>query len=413
MNRTHRYLSRPLPRRRTAGVLRAGRRLRRDDGFTAVMVGLLLTVILIFAAFAIDGGMGYQGHRQSQNASDAGAMAGVRALEQLKFLPHCSTGSQPCTWFNSPAALRTEIVRQSRASGADAASPAVACYLLDANAQRMGHEFCASGVDPWWWEVMTPAAPASGVEVHATVTRDAVFAGVMGVDDLPASTLAKAFIYNFTGGTSAPFIVCGIRPSLPYPAEYDPAKPLAWSYDLLVPNGSGGYDLQPGVVGQHYQLQGSTNATCGAPSAKFKGIGGDDTLQTLPVWTPIVNGNAFLDTVQIAVAGIQMCDPDAATYDGCGMLLPIAEKGRDGATGVEMYVVTWLAWQVWGGGNSYTFTGAANGATGESCRTAWTPANNTNGMKFCGKLLGAVSTTGGAGSGPGTAGQPHVLKLTE
>ncbi|MGZ4727532.1 MAG: hypothetical protein ACXWB2_07420, partial [Acidimicrobiales bacterium] len=73
-----------------------------------------------------------------------------------------------------------------------------------------------------------------------------------------------------------------------------------------------------------------------------------------------------------------------------------------------MHVVTWLAWQVWGSGNSYAFAGSPSDPVGTSCGNPISPGGS---MKYCGRLLGTASITGGGGSGPGIAGQPHVLRL--
>jgi len=144
------------------------RRLDGDDGITAILVALLLVVLLMFAALAIDGGMAYQSHRQSQNAADSGAMAGVRVVEQLKFYPVCSsTVPMPCTTFTSTASIRPEILREAQGTGADVATTGVLCYLLDGNKQRIGSEFCASNVAP----TAVTLAAASGVEVKASQTR--------------------------------------------------------------------------------------------------------------------------------------------------------------------------------------------------------------------------------------------------
>jgi hypothetical protein len=387
--------------------LRFRRRAGDDAGMTAVVVALLLSVVLMFAAFALDGGTAYVAHRSSQNASDSGAMAGARALEQLKFFGSCSAVPKPvpCTSFTTLADLRTEIQREARASGADATDPGVSCWLLDENRNRLGPELCQSGATP-------DGIPnlASGVEVRGRQTNRTYFAGVAGVKETEANTVAKAFIYNFAGGTAAPFITCGVRATKL--STFTDPDPNAWSFDLLAPS-AGGYTIQPGAVGKYYELQDSDTPGCGADSATFKGLG-DSTqkIAVVPGNYNITPGNANSNNAEITVAGIQACPPGTnQIYSGCGMLIPVADNAAGSGQSIDVHLVSWLAWQVWGSGNSYQFSGNNSDPLGTSCKNPIS-YRNFNG-KYCGKLLGAVSVTGGAGNGAATRGQPHVLKLTE
>ncbi|MGZ4705249.1 MAG: pilus assembly protein TadG-related protein, partial [Acidimicrobiales bacterium] len=392
-----------LLRRRPAGPAINDRRGRfgGDDGITAVLVALLLVVLLLFAALAIDGGMAYQSHRQTQNAADTGAMAGVRVLEQLKFYPVCSLSvPAPCTSFTSTASIRSEILHEAQGTGADATSTGVVCYLLDGNKQRIGTELCASNVPP----TTTTLAAASGLEVKAAQTKHTYFASVSGFNQTQTSSVAKAFIYNFTGGTGSPFLICGTRATMP--SGYSPA--INWSYDLVMPNGSGGYTLVSGAAGRYYQIQGSQNPTCGADSNTFKGKGSGETINTLPYDSGITTGNGFQNDIQLSVAGIKPCAPGATVFDGCGMIVPVVDSSSGSGASTTMHVVTWLAWQVWGSGNSYAFAGSPSDPVGTSCGNPISPGGS---MKYCGRLLGTASITGGGGSGPGIAGQPHVLRL--
>jgi hypothetical protein len=384
--------------------LRFRRRAGDDAGMTAVVVALLLSVVLMFAAFALDGGTAYVAHRSSQNASDSGAMAGARVLEQLKFFRSCTTTPAPCTQFGDLSDLRTEIQREARASGADATGAGVSCWLLDQNRNRLGPELCQSGAIPDGVLDL-----ASGVEVRGRQTNRTYFAGVAGVKETEANTVAKAFVYNFAGGTAAPFITCGIRDTMP-PGLADPYE---WSFDLLTANGSAGYKIQPAAVGKHYEIQDSDTPTCGGDSGTFKGLGdSSQKIAVVPGTYNITPGNANNNNAEISVAGVKACPPgENQIYNGCGMLIPVADRAAGSGQSMEVHLVTWLAWQVWGSGSSYTFSGTSSDPVGTSCKKPIS-YRNFNG-KYCGKLLGAVSVTGGAVSGPGTAGQPHVLKLAE
>jgi Flp pilus assembly protein TadG len=376
------------------------RRVRADRGLTLVLVALLTVVILMMAALAIDGGVAYQTHRQSQNAADSGAMAGARALEKVKFFPICSAlVPAPCTTFTTNAAIRDEILREAQQTGADTAAAGVQCYLLDANKVRVGPEFCASNIDP----TSTSVALAFGVEVRAVRTRATYFAKVAGYGTTAASGTAKAFVFNFVGGTGSPFVTCGVSGGV-----IDPS----YSYNLVAPNGFGGYSLVSGAVGAYYQIQGSQNPTCGAASNTFKGKSDGNIIPALPYDVGITTGNGFSNQIQVTVAGLKPCAAGATVFDGCGMLIPIADRAVPGTTGTatKMHVVTWLAFQVWGSGNSYSFAGSNSDPIGTSCGNPITPGGS---MKYCGKLLGTASVTGGKGSGIGTVGLPHILYLSQ
>ena len=385
-----------------AGYRLSGRRRHGDEGITIVFVALAMVAVLFIAALVIDGGVAYVSHRHSQNEADSGTMAGVRVLEQLKFYPVCSiTVPAPCTNFTSTSQIRPVIMQVAQKSGADTTAGAVTCYLLDANKNRVGLEFCDSGVNP----TAADLAAASGVEVKARQTKNTFFAGTAGFDSTPASSAAKAFISNFVGGTGSPFIVCGVLG-----AHASDAQPLAWAYNLVTPNSGGGYSLVPGAAGQYYQIQGSQNPTCGADSNTFKGKGDGKKLDALPIDTGITTGNGFQNNIQLSVAGLIPCKAGDTVFNGCGMLIPIADSASGSGNGTKMHVVTWLAWQVWGSGNSYTFVGSSFDPLGSSCGNPISPGGA---MKYCGKLLGMASVTGGTGGGPGTLGQLHVLRLSE
>src|SRR3954452_16703535 len=74
----------------------------RQRGQVMVMVALLLPVMMALAAFALDIGTLYAQRRALQNAADAAALAGARAL-QLQQLG--STGADPSATALQFAAL--------------------------------------------------------------------------------------------------------------------------------------------------------------------------------------------------------------------------------------------------------------------------------------------------------------------
>ena len=387
----------------------SGRRGEGDEGMVTVFVALSFTVILMFAALVLDGGIGYQSHRQSQNAADAGAMAGARALDHVRFYPDCSTGVTPCTNFTGSADIRAEVLRQARNTGADFAG--ISCWFTKTDFTR-GIEFCNTVTLP----DNASLAQYSGVEVSARVTKTTNFAKTAGFNQTTATTTAKAFLYDFGGGTGSPFIVCGTLnywDRVAQPNSEDFGYPMLNSY----PNGDGTFTytgVNAAAVNKYYLLQASQIPTCGNNTSSFKGKGGQTAVGAIPTWSDANNGNGQSAQIQVDVAGVKACPPNLNTQvvDGCGMVLPIAEK-YDPAT-AQYHIVSWLAFQVWGAGTgNYDFSNVPSpppSGHGNSCVDPFGPRNP---MKYCGKLLGAVTITGGIVTRAATSGSLHTIRIIE
>ncbi|MHB0858203.1 MAG: pilus assembly protein TadG-related protein [Anaerolineae bacterium] len=115
-----------------------------ESGQILVIVALGMVVLLGFLALAVDVGMGYQGRRNMQNAADAGALAGAQAL---------------CRGETEAQAIAAAEAARAR-NGGSGPAPAI--------------------VSSWT------------VSVTAEMTRGTFFAGVLGVDELPANANAAA-----------------------------------------------------------------------------------------------------------------------------------------------------------------------------------------------------------------------------
>lgn len=395
-----------------SGSSLTGRRCEGDDGMVSVFVALTFTVILMFTALVIDGGIGYQSHRQSQNAADAGAMAGARVLDQLRFLPNCSStvpAPSRCTNFTSAANIKQQTVQQAINSGADATG--ISCWFIRTDL-TVGGEFCNAVSLP----TNDTLDQYSGVKVSARITKTTNFAKSVGSSNTTATSTASAFLYNFGGGTGSPFIVCG---TLNY---WDSGSQEAWGYPILKStlNGDGlTYTYNgpvPAMINNYFLLQGSQTPDCGNTDSAFKGKGGVAPVGAIPTWAAANTGNGQSAMIQVDVAGIKPCPPDLDTQavDGCGMVLPIAEKFQPVGNGGEYHIVTWLAFQVWGSGTgNYNFNPLSipPNTLGTSCKNPWGP--NTQSMKYCGRLLGSVTITGGLVAGPATSGSSHVIRIIE
>lgn len=434
-----------------------GRRGRGDEGMTLIWVAIAFVVILMFAALAIDGGQAYQTHRQSQNAADAGAMAGNRVLTGIRFTQYSST----FTNLDIPQAVRQEAL----ASGANNASNGIECYLISfpdssGNTTRVSTDMCANN---------TATAPtnaevnvAYGVEVKARRTVGTFFARSIGSPSVAAQSAARAVSKALADNVKSPFIVCGVQ-------DASHSGDLSWAYNMLDPTdhhvlGTSSSDTTSALVfkqgvnpgswqnkPKYYALQNSHVPQCGNESSTFKGKadGSVPGGQSIGIGdnAGIENGNGFNSNIAVSVAGIKACTPAQLTnqsFDGCAMILPIADYGGGNGNSVYgpdgqavtsgssswMHITAFAAFMVWGTGNTskaqYKAYGSAvqgdpgydtnpNGANadpdGASCtQPIKAPAGDAT-PGYCGRLLGTATVTGGKLNGPPTMGAPSFPVL--
>jgi hypothetical protein len=332
------------------------------------MVALLSVVLLMFAAIAVDGGQAYAQRRATQNAADAAAMAGTRAVYKVRF-----EGASKDTVLDAVDRALTE-------NGAEWHE----CYIINASRARISGDFCTTptALNPVNFE----ADLAAGVEVVATQGRETFFAGVAGFDETTAKANAAATVQPFAGGTGSPFIVCGVLAN------------DGWDIWDTVNN-----RVKPEAIGLTINLQVSNDnpsfefKQCGAGEA-FKGKAVEGTTIKVGEWTGGDNGNGFDYDIQVQVAGQTPC-PEGGPFDGCYMLLPIASHGCGNGKakepygdcdGTELFIVGWTVWQVFGDGHGNP--------------------------KYTGTLVGAPSpTTGGSTTegDVGSAASPYAIKLVE
>lgn len=381
------------------------RRLQADDdtGITALWVALLLVAMMMFAALAIDGGQAYQSHRQSQNASDAGAMAGVRVLTKLKF----------GTWTDTTL-VGTEVLQQARNTQADTTSGGVQCYAISFTKVRQTSDLCTGASTT----ISNAQLAASyGVEVVARQTKATTFARVVGYGSTAANTTARAMIQSYAGNNGTPFVVCGSQAD--YPTQ---PPPSGWSYDILAKDSSTSpatYTVKSQALNKYYTLQASQVPTCGGSSASFKGLAGASGI-TLDQWSPTTPGNGASASIADAVVGITACTQtqiSSGQFDGCGLSIPISTRNQASGSNMDTYAVLWTVWQVWGDGTGgYPFNGIGGNGPGQGCQKPYDGySNNPSSLKYCGLLLGSQVLASGAGdtSGPPVSGASLVLKMVD
>jgi hypothetical protein len=305
-----------------------------------------------------------------QNGSDAAAMAGTRAVDKLRFGGITDGGT---IW---------DAVDQARsANGASSMN----CWLVSSTTARLSGDVCASrtAMTTAWSTLRTSTPPVAGVEVQLTGSKTALLARMGGIESLSAKTQAAATLQPYVGGGSAPFIICG-----------DKNTPPGDGYDMLNPNGTfkstafslGSITLQGGGQSQNAGVPG-----CGL-GASFDGkLDQDVTSVVVGQPAKAQQGNGFNSQIRDAVvqAGLAPC-PDGGPFNGCGMLLPIANASNNG-NGNSMFITpaNWGVFQVYG--------------------------NGTGNPKYWGTLLaaGAVVDGGIGGTGDVGQGQARVIRLVK
>jgi Flp pilus assembly protein TadG len=271
------------------------------------MLALSLTALLIVAALVLDGGQGYAQRRQIQNAADAAAMAGARALDRYRFPP---AGTTPDV-TTIPSAVNS-------VASANGSTSVTSCRLI--NFDQVG---TSSDLGPC--TSATAANEAEGVRVSLSGTFQTFFGEFTGKKTLTANNTAAATIQDLISA-DAPFIICG--------------NPALGGYNLLNPDGT----LNPSNAANSGEItiHGSQVPDCGANS-QFKGLDGGPI--ELNSWVDIGEQGNKVGQYRDVTTSVNPC-PDGGPYDNCDMLLPIMQAGRASGAGAQAYVTAFAVFHV-------------------------------------------------------------------
>jgi len=294
-------------------------RQRQEDGAAPrgqvlVMFALFLTSMLGMLGLATDLGFAFAEKRTIQNAVDAGAMAGARAVAKA-----ATTGY---------AAAMPDV--QAMATSADnrlgSTSHTVSCnYVTYGNSSLGG---CGGGVP----------SSATGVQVEVEEQHQTFFIQVVpgAPNNLTLRARATAHVQRLTAGTDGPFIVCGEDTKLVSGGEMS----------ILRSDGT----INPSAYGQTFEVHGPQITDCNARSSSWKGLAGDagdnTNKQRNEYW--MGRGGTRAGPTRVRVNGIEGCQ-QGQDANNCVVLLPIAmsspapkKHGHD----VEFYVVQIAAFRV-------------------------------------------------------------------
>ena len=171
---------------------------RRESAQVVVLFSLALIAMLAMVGVTLDGGMLYIQRRTAQNAADAAALAGVRALQQT-------------TSFSTPT-IPFEICKYVVANNFGV-TPTVAAYFVDTTGAKVtGGDIALPANCSGTVSNAAILAGESGIHVDVTFgPYNTAVAGVVGVRQLSATGGATAQVWNQSIDASyiAPWAVCG------------------------------------------------------------------------------------------------------------------------------------------------------------------------------------------------------------
>ncbi len=156
-----------------------------ESGQSIIIVALLMVGMIAALGLALDGGNAISTRRKSQNAADAGALAGVRLLVSLS-----EAGDQ--------TAIYNAIVSLARANGVASASDVTAWFIDDQDNNICVMPYC-SGVP----------ANATGVRVNAKMQLQPYFIDIfMGKNKIPLQAVAAVQGGNPAGNMMPMVVPC-------------------------------------------------------------------------------------------------------------------------------------------------------------------------------------------------------------
>ena len=319
---------------------------KRESAQVIALIALGLVGFLAMVGVVIDGGTLYLQRRTAQNAADAAALAGTRALQQATQQSTATVGDTICTYL---------------LANAFGVTPTATAYFVDTSgATNLGSislsTDCSGSVTSW-----IPTG-ASGVHVDVTVgPYNTYLVGIVGLQQLKAQAAATAQV----GVLSIP------RPDLTPLAGCGPdmlvdgrsATPFK---NILNPDNS----INPAHYGDDLVLEGSQmtqnevppqGANCPAwngSAAAWKGkvkIDGVTGPLTPPLQLPVDTGNGTIatwvsDTCKALYGASGDPTNQTAATTRCYLLVPIAAPPNPAN---QANIVTLACFKLYDGGTGY------------------------------------------------------------
>ena len=293
---------------------------RREPGQVIVLFAISLVAMLAMVAVTVDGGTLYLQRRTAQNAADAAALAGTRALQQATVQNNSTIADAVCTYVLANSFGVTPTAR--------------AYFVVTSGTNNLGPLALGVGCGP------SPANwipnGASGVHVDITIgPYNTYLAGIVGVRQLSAeaSATAQVGVLSIPNPDLAPLAGCG-PDMLVNGTSPDPFVNILNADNRSINESLVGVDL----LLQGSQMSQNENASCpkwNTNSSAWKGkidTSGITGPLTPPMQIPVDTGNGLIDDVISRVCesiwgvGPPSHDPQGSNAgdDVCFMLIPIA-----------------------------------------------------------------------------------------
>jgi Flp pilus assembly protein TadG len=294
---------------------------QREPAQIVVMFALGLLAFLAMVAVVLDGGTLYLQRRTAQNAADAAALAGARALQQATLQSTGTIGDAICTYL---------------LSNTFGVTPTATAYFVDTSGtNNLGNITLANGcsASPASW---IPIG-ASGVHVDVVIgPYNTYLAGIVGVRQLTAKAPATAQVgvlgiprpeLTPLAGCGPDMLVNGTSPT-PFRNILNPDNTinttLYYTTDVVLQGSQ--------MTQQEVAPQGAGCPAWNGSSSAWKGkvdVSGVTGPLTPPFPLPVDTGNGSIDSwvvntcITVYGAGGDPTNKDATTSQ-CYLLVPIA-----------------------------------------------------------------------------------------
>ena len=348
---------------------------QRQQGQIMAIFALSLVAILAMAGVVIDGGNIYVQRRTAQNAADAAALWGTRALLAATNESDSTIGPEICKYANS---------------NAFGVTPTPKAYFVgvDGVSNTEISLPCVAGQTANNW---IPNGVVAGIHVHINIPFHTYLAGIIGVANVTAEADATAQVGAMTGinADDAPVAGCGVMMDTGSQSAPDIfVQPLPQSglpvidYPTWLNHT---FILQSSQLWKHSQHPPCPIYNSG--NGDWKGtIDGSGTItinSQIGTYVPTVNGNSAADlTTPCLNAGMH----DPAQGGLCYLAIPITDGNNPQSGQGLAHVVAFACMKVFAGGTGNdlwdgTIVDARNcgpsGIYGYSYNWTWAPGSET------------------------------------
>ena len=319
---------------------------RREHAQVIVLFAVALLAMLAMVGVAVDGGTLYVQRRTAQNAADAAALAGTRALQQATISPTATIATEICNYL---------------ASNSFGVTPSGSAYFVNTSGSSLGTmalpspSNCAAGA------LNVIPNGASGVHVDVTIgPYNTYLAGLVGIRTLSAqaSATAQVGVVSIPYPDLTPLAGCGPDMLIDPGTSSNSVNILNATMDGIDPQyyySNGG----PAMVLQGSQMTQNETAACpvwNGNSSSWKGqittSGITGTFTVPPAQeVPVNTGNSSIDTIIVNMCTTLYPAPADPTNGGtCYLMVPIAAPPNPSN---EANIVTVACFKIVAGSSGY------------------------------------------------------------